>query len=221
MNILVVGSELNLAECKLKFGDGHQYEFATSTQVEEKLEKANVIFDFLTDDASHFHHDGKIQAPVFLNATYTSLANLKNEHNVSFLAFGFCGLPSFLNREVLEVSLEDAYQKNELENICKKLNTNFAIVADRAGLVTPRIICMIINEAYYTVQEGTATREDIDLAMKLGTNYPYGPFEWCEKIGIENVYGLLASVYQETNDERYKVCELLQSEFLLHRNTLR
>ncbi len=47
---------------------------------------------------------------------------------------------------------------------------------------------MIINEAFYTVMEGTATREDIDTGMKLGTNYPMGPFEWAVSWGITNIY---------------------------------
>jgi 3-hydroxybutyryl-CoA dehydrogenase len=71
---------------------------------------------------------------------------------------------------------------------------------------------MIINEAYFAIQENIASRSDIDLAMKLGTNYPFGPFEWCEKIGIKNVYELLIAVYDSTRDERYKVCELLEEE---------
>ena len=71
---------------------------------------------------------------------------------------------------------------------------------------------MIINEAYFAIQENIASRGDIDLAMKLGTNYPFGPFEWCEKIGIKNVYDLLNAVYESTKDERYKVCELLEEE---------
>jgi 3-hydroxybutyryl-CoA dehydrogenase len=71
---------------------------------------------------------------------------------------------------------------------------------------------MIINEAYYTVEEGTASRKDIDLAMKLGTNYPFGPFEWCEKIGAKNVFDLLKAVHEATQDERYHICTLLKKE---------
>ena len=83
---------------------------------------------------------------------------------------------------------------------------------DQVGMVTPRIICMIINEAYYAVEENVASRSDIDLAMKLGTNYPFGPFEWCDKIGIKNVHRLLKEVFANTNDERYKICSLLEIE---------
>ena len=74
---------------------------------------------------------------------------------------------------------------------------------------------MIINEAYYTVEEGTATCEDIDLAMKLGTNYPYDPFEWTQKIGIRNVCQVLSAVFENTKDERYTICPLLRKEYLL------
>jgi len=73
---------------------------------------------------------------------------------------------------------------------------------------------MIINEAYYAVLEGTATREDVDLAMKLGLNYPFGPFEWSNRIGVKHVYELLEAVYEDTRDERYKICPLLKKEYL-------
>jgi 3-hydroxybutyryl-CoA dehydrogenase len=79
-------------------------------------------------------------------------------------------------------------------------------------MITPRILFMIINEAFYTLQEGTASKEDIDIAMKLGTNYPFGPFEWCDKIGVEEVVSLLDRMYEDTHDERYKVCALMRTE---------
>jgi 3-hydroxybutyryl-CoA dehydrogenase len=99
-----------------------------------------------------------------------------------------------------------------LDAICIKLKTPYEIVADRVGLVTPRIIGMIINEAYRALEDGTATRVDIDSAMKLGTNYPYGPFEWCERIGRMQIIQLLDAVYQDTLDEGYRVCRLLRTE---------
>jgi 3-hydroxybutyryl-CoA dehydrogenase len=50
---------------------------------------------------------------------------------------------------------------------------------------------MIINEAFFTWEAGTSTKEEIDIAMKLGTGYPFGPFEWGEKIGLARVADLL------------------------------
>jgi 3-hydroxybutyryl-CoA dehydrogenase len=152
----------------------------------------------------------------FLNTSLVSLLELSTEvkNQIHCTLFGFCGLPTFLNRELLEISLRREEDSTELQRICKLLQTDFVVVVDRVGLVTPRVICMIINEAFYTVQEGTASKKDIDIAMKLGTNYPLGPFEWAKKIGIENVYLVLDSVYKDTKDERYKICPLLKKEYL-------
>jgi 3-hydroxybutyryl-CoA dehydrogenase len=81
-------------------------------------------------------------------------------------------------------------------------------------MVTPRIIAMIINEAFYTVQEGTATKKDIDTAMKLGVNYPKGPFEFLEQIGVEYIYTMLEAIYNDTKEERYKICPALKKAYL-------
>ena len=66
---------------------------------------------------------------------------------------------------------------------------------------------MIINEAFYAKEENISTENEIDIAMKLGTNYPYGPFEWAREIGIKNIYDLLFSLSK--NDGRYKPAALL------------
>ena len=64
------------------------------------------------------------------------------------------------------------YISNEvLDFLAEKLDFPLERCGDRVGMVTPRVMAMIINEAYFTVQEGTATKSDIDLGMQLGTNY--------------------------------------------------
>ncbi len=208
MNILVVGHELQAAECRQKLGEAHHYEI-TAQPTSDSISRADVIFDFLVVEESLKRY-ANVEKAIFLNSVFTTLVSIKKKNLDLLKVFGFCGLPTFFNREVLEVSLLSVDHRTDLEKTCQLLATDFAVVDDRVGLVTPRIICMIINEAYYTVQEGTAARADIDLAMKLGTNYPFGPFEWCKKIGIENVYNLLNTVYHDTHDERYKICALLK-----------
>jgi 3-hydroxybutyryl-CoA dehydrogenase len=219
MNILVIGDARNLEECKAKFGASHTYIFPENHQeVRANMSGCDVVFDFSIEE-DPFRIDAYADnrgGVVFLNTAKISLLDLSVliNHNVSATLIGFNGLPTFLNREDMEVALLNSSDEETLKQTCHALGTRFLLVEDRVGLVTPRIICMIINEAYYTVQEGTATREDIDKAMKLGTNYPYGPFEWCARIGINHVYELLEAVYEDTHDERYKVCPLLKREHL-------
>ncbi|MCE7864820.1 MAG: 3-hydroxyacyl-CoA dehydrogenase [Bacteroidetes bacterium CHB5] len=212
MKILVIGTEENCLECKQKFGDAHHYSTVENTKDgAPQLAWAEVVFDFLpipeAFDLAMYKHANQ---PVFLNSTFSTLSGLIATYSGKATFIGFCGMPTFLNRQVLEVCVANADAKVVLEDTCKKLNTSFGLVADQVGFVTPRIICMIINEAYCTVEEGTASREDIDVAMKLGTNYPYGPFEWAERIGKKNVVALLKSVQQATGDLRYAVCKLLE-----------
>lgn len=218
MNILVIGDPQNLEECTLKFGDTHTYTLVSEHRDAAKfLDSETLVFDFSIEDEPH-QMEMYLQKSViaFLNTTKASLAELThpNHHQYAATLFGFNGMPTFLNRPLLEASLRKSEDKKSLEIICQKLGTAYTLVEDRVGLVTPRIICMIINEAFYTVQEGTASREDIDMAMKLGTNYPFGPFEWCKRIGIRHVYELLQAVYDDTKDERYRICPLLKQEYL-------
>ena len=214
MEIVVIGNEINLKESRQKFGDHHHYRFVNShLEVENILRPEAIVLDFKISAQPHqisvYHNFSGV---VFLDSSRNALTQMIHESSATF--FGFCGLATFLNREILEVSLLKKKDLDKLEDVCGKLSTKFAIVKDQVGLVTARVICMIINEAYFSIQENIASREDIDLAMKLGTNYPFGPFEWGEKIGIINVYELLKAVYEHTKEERYEVCELLKNEAL-------
>lgn len=219
MNILVIGEQINLDETKAKFGENHHYTFERDHREAERFVAGNdLVIDFvLEDDPFQVEiYADKANAKVLVNTAKVSLGELSNlaNHNLKAKLFGFNGLPTFLNRTVLEATVLDKADEPMLAELCKALNTEYLLVDDRVGLVTPRIICMIINEAYYTTEEGTASREDIDLSMKLGTNYPYGPFEWTAKIGVKHVYELLEAVYEDTHDERYKICSLLKKEYL-------
>jgi 3-hydroxybutyryl-CoA dehydrogenase len=132
--------------------------------------------------------------------------------------FGINAIPGFLERTLLEISNPFGLSENVSAKALQAIpHQSFEWVKSRVGMVTPRIIFMIINEAFYTMQEGTATAPDIDQAMKLGTAYPHGPFEWMKLCGIENVYQTLASIYDDTREERYKICAALKTQYLQSR----
>jgi 3-hydroxybutyryl-CoA dehydrogenase len=75
-------------------------------------------------------------------------------------------------------------------------------------MITARILAVLINEAWYTWQEGVSSKEEIDTAMRLGTNYPLGPFEWGARIGLDRIVGLL-EVMSRT-DPRYIPADTLK-----------
>ena len=85
-----------------------------------------------------------------------------------------------------------------------------AMVQDSVGMVMPRILCQIINEALFTAQNDVASPNDIDEAMKHGTNYPRGPIAWGEMIGFPNVVAVLDALYDNHHEERYRVAPLLR-----------
>ena len=219
MKILVIGEAHHFEECRQKLA-GHDYSHVTShREIENALGEHNLIFDFLISERREaFQIYARKPVTAFLNTCKITLAELVKsvQPPLQCTIFGFNGFPTLFNRDSLEVSLLTPDDAPLLKKSCQELNTDFLLVDDRVGLVTPRVICMIINEAYYTVQEGTASHEDIDLAMKLGTNYPYGPFEWCRRIGLKNIYELLEAVYDDTKDERYKISALMKKEYLRH-----
>jgi 3-hydroxybutyryl-CoA dehydrogenase len=218
MKILIIGNESNLHEFKLKFGENHICELVGGHRDAVKfLNNHDLVFDFIIDEEpEEFYIYVDKPITVFLSNCKITLAELSHttQKDLRCTVFGFNGLPTFLNRNIFEASLLNEADEGKMRKICDQLNTNVSIVDDRVGFVTPRVVSMIINEAYYALQEGTASREDIDKAMKLGTNYPAGPFEWCQKIGVTHVYELLDALYEDTKDERYKICPLLKREYL-------
>jgi 3-hydroxybutyryl-CoA dehydrogenase len=219
MKVLVRGRDPQLEEFQNKFGEQLTYDTDRLNAMNIDLSSYDLVFDFFIEESPENLESYKDLEglTLFCNSVKTSLAELSFylEHEFEFRMLGFNGLPTFLDRELLEVTLLSLDHKDHMDKICSFLGTGYEVVEDRVGMVSPRVICMIINEAYFTVQEGTADKESIDLAMKLGTNYPMGPFEWTENMGINNVYELLEGVYEDTKDERYKICPLLKREYLL------
>ena len=98
----------------------------------------------------------------------------------------------------------------EAAEVFSMMQKQISVVADEPGLVAARPIAMIINEAYFALEQGVSTKSEIDTAMKLGTNYPFGPFEWAGIIGLHNIYNLLHLL--SCTDTRYTPSSLLKKE---------
>lgn len=142
--------------------------------------------------------------PVFINSVCATLIEMNAPANVVRIN----GWNGFLARQTWEISgaIDETVQK-----VCAALGKMIIPVPDEPGFISARVIAMIINEAFFALEDNISTREEIDTAMKLGTNYPYGPFEWAALIGEARIFDLLQKL--SLQDKRYLPATLLNRSF--------
>jgi 3-hydroxybutyryl-CoA dehydrogenase len=122
----------------------------------------------------------------------------------------------FLKRDILEIAFTHLNEEKVM-SILNKLEWKFQQTPDEPGMIAVRIISMIVNEAYFGLGDKISTKAEIDIAMKLGTNYPFGPFEWSEKIGLKKIYLLLAKLAETS--ARCAIAPKLAEEISEQKNT--
>ncbi|GIO23625.1 3-hydroxyacyl-CoA dehydrogenase [Oceanobacillus sp. J11TS1] len=106
----------------------------------------------------------------------------------------------------LETSDETA---DFVENAARRMGKETVVVNEFPGFVTSRISCLVGNEAFYMLQEGLGTAEDIDKAIKLGLNYPMGPFELADLVGLDARLNNLRYLHSMLG-EKYRPAPLLE-----------
>ena len=111
--------------------------------------------------------------------------------------------------EVISGINTPAETKEAIIEISKSLGKTPVEVAEGPGFVN-RILIPMINEAATILQEGIASIEDIDTAMKLGANHPMGPLALGDLIGLDIVVAIMDVLYAETHDSKYRCCTLLR-----------
>ncbi|MCH9674492.1 MAG: 3-hydroxybutyryl-CoA dehydrogenase [Gammaproteobacteria bacterium] len=83
-------------------------------------------------------------------------------------------------------------------------------VKNSAGFVVNRILCPMINEAIFVLQEGLASAQEVDAGMKLGCNHPIGPLALCDLIGLDVQLAVMEVLYDTFNDSKYRPAALLK-----------
>ncbi|MBC7901863.1 MAG: hypothetical protein H7Y27_00510 [Gemmatimonadaceae bacterium] len=188
-----------------RWASGVELIWADSLEVLRMLSDIDVYFDmeFRMDTERNSIVKKLAPKPVFVNAVVATTKEI-GDHVIRIN-----GWPGFLARPIVELAAGDG-KKDEVRNIMGNLGLEYRMVGDLPGMVTPRIIAALVNEAFHTFEAGVSSKEEIDIAMKLGTNYPFGPFEWAGKIGLDNILALLEKLVRA--DGKSEISALLRSE---------
>jgi len=104
---------------------------------------------------------------------------------------------------------EETYQT--VKRLALEMGKSPITVTDRPCFVTSRLIQTLINEAIFCLYEGVSTREEIDMALKLGMNHPMGPLELADFIGLDVVLSMQQALYDGFKEPKYRPCPLLVS----------
>jgi 3-hydroxybutyryl-CoA dehydrogenase len=172
--------------------------------VPEEMESKIEIFTLLD----------KVCRPGTILASNTSSLSITEIASVTYRARKCVGMHFFNpvhKMKLLEVvrALEtDDDTLATVADVGKRMGKEVVVIKESPGFVTSRINAMIGNEAFYMLQEGVASAEDIDKALKLGLNHPMGPFELVDLVGLDTRLNILEYLHKALG-EKYRPAPLL------------
>ena len=190
--------------------------------LEKDLEKAAADADFVIEAVPEdmklkidtFTRLDKVAPPHTIFGSNTSSMSITEMAAATSRAPRFIGMHFFNpvhKMKLLEivVGLETTREVVQVaKEVGQRMGKETVVVRESPGFATSRINAMIGNEAFYMLQEGVATAEDIDKAIKLGLNHPMGPFEMADLVGLDTRLHVLEYLH-ETLGEKFRPCPLM------------
>ncbi len=149
-------------------------------------------------------------------ASNTSSLSITEMASVTSRPEKFLGAHFFNPPPVMKlIEFIKGYQTNQetletMIDLGKKLGKTTVIAVEAPGFIVNRILMPFLNEAYFALQEGVATPEDIDTAIKLGLNHPMGPLELSDFIGLDTILYVSEYLFDELGEDKYRPCPLLR-----------
>lgn len=136
-------------------------------------------------------------------------AGLAHEANVVGIHF-FNPAPVMKLVEVIQGANTSDETIVRATEIVQSIGKEPVLCRESPGFIVNRVLIPMINEAVDLLDHGVASREDIDLAMRLGANHPMGPLQLADFIGVDIVLDIMETLYHETNDPKYRPSLLLK-----------
>ncbi len=141
------------------------------------------------------------------SATHLATGSGIRESFVGFIAPSGAGKRGAI--ELLRGEITDTRAIDLAANAFKELGLVVTICRDQAGGILSRALASMINEAAVMAQNHVASLEKIDQMMRLAANFPMGPFEWADKIGLDRLLGLLETLTREFGP-MYQPCPMIR-----------
>jgi 3-hydroxybutyryl-CoA dehydrogenase len=205
--VFIFGEQFVNDEIKLFLGTGCETVTELNNSVDIIIDSTNFPQDKKIENIKFADKNSNSNIPFFTSSLCISVSEQASFSKYPARLIGIGLYDSFSKAKLIEIApskITDVKILENAESFMKEINANYIKVPDRTGLVFPRILSMIINEAAQVYSENIASRNDIDTAMKLGTNYPFGPLEWADKLGIDLVYNILTALQRDFGEDRYR-----------------
>ncbi|HEY8530370.1 MAG TPA: 3-hydroxyacyl-CoA dehydrogenase NAD-binding domain-containing protein [Paenibacillaceae bacterium] len=189
----------------------------------EKLSGCDLVIETITEDMDSkkrvFARLGDLLGPETVIASNTSTLSLTELASVTRhpeRVIGMHFVYPTIHADVVEIirglqTSDETFEKTKrfVEEVIEKKGV---MVYESPGFVTTRLICLLINEALRLLEEGVASAEDIDDAMRIGYRFEYGPLEMADRFGLDSVLAALERMFREYGELKYRPSIILRKK---------
>jgi len=190
----------------------------TSRSVEDLCREADLLIEAVPEEMEVkleiFTIFDKFALPAAILASNTSSLSITELAAITFRAENCIGMhffnpvPKMKLLEIVRALETSEATVQACAEVGRRMGKEVVVIRESPGFITSRINAMIGNEAFYMLQEGIASAEDIDKALKLGLNHPMGPFELVDLVGLDVRLNILEYLHK-TLGEKYRPSPLL------------